>query len=145
MRTPTEWKVPIHIPAGSRPSAFRTRSRISPAALLVKVSARIPAGSTPCSSTSQAMRVVSTRVFPDPAPASTSSGSLEVRGGFALLGVQVREVERRHGSFVRMNGYGNGLRQRLNGDGFDGNCNCLRQRRIWACPSAALRVGLRAR
>jgi hypothetical protein len=36
-----EWKVPIHMPAGSSPSKCATRERISPAALLVNVTARI--------------------------------------------------------------------------------------------------------
>ena len=50
------------------------RSRISPAALFVNVTARMWRGSTPSMSISRAMRVVSTRVLPDPAPASTSNG-----------------------------------------------------------------------
>src|SRR5690606_14927691 len=53
---------------------LRVRSRISPAALLVNVTARIEAGSTPYSSTRYAILDVRTRVFPDPAPASTRSG-----------------------------------------------------------------------
>ena len=44
MRAPIEWKVPIHIPDGSSPSKRATRDRISPAALLVKVTARMCAG-----------------------------------------------------------------------------------------------------
>src|SRR5690606_38187591 len=63
-----------HMPRGSRPSSPATRSRISPAALFVKVTARMCSGGTPCSCTRWQMRVVSTRVLPDPAPASTSSG-----------------------------------------------------------------------
>src|SRR5687767_1883018 len=50
------------------------RSRISPAALFVKVTARIRCGATPCSRIRRHTRAVSTRVFPEPAPASTSSG-----------------------------------------------------------------------
>src|SRR3954451_11732205 len=50
-----------------------SRSRISPAAPLEKVSARTPSAGTPCS-TSQAKRRVMTRVLPVPAPATTSSG-----------------------------------------------------------------------
>src|SRR5690606_31437561 len=50
------------------------RSRISPAALLVKVTARIRSGPTPCSRMRWQTRVVRTRVFPEPAPASTSRG-----------------------------------------------------------------------
>jgi hypothetical protein len=47
MRAPIEWKVPIHIPAGSSPSKRATRARISPAALFVNVTARMLAGATP--------------------------------------------------------------------------------------------------
>src|SRR6056297_3234030 len=55
------------------PTRAPTRSRISAAALLVNVMARIFDGCTP-SWTSWAMRWVSTRVLPEPAPAITSSG-----------------------------------------------------------------------
>ncbi|KAG1390466.1 hypothetical protein G6F58_012979 [Rhizopus delemar] len=47
------------------------RWRISPAALLVKVTAKMPWVGTPSPSCSQARRWVSTRVLPEPAPAST--------------------------------------------------------------------------
>ena len=50
------------------------RSRISAAALLVKVMAIISHGATPPSWIMCAMRYVSTRVLPDPAPASTKRG-----------------------------------------------------------------------
>jgi len=53
-----------------------TRSRISVAALLVNVIARIANGDTFCSWISRAMRWVKTRVLPEPAPATTSSGPL---------------------------------------------------------------------
>src|SRR6266513_968616 len=56
-----------------------TRVSISRAALLVKVTARMPPGVTRPLFTSQAMRVVRTRVFPLPAPArisACSSGSV---------------------------------------------------------------------
>src|SRR6185436_499600 len=56
------------------PRRSSTRSRISPAALLVKVMAETWYGSTPRSETSQKMRQVMTRVLPEPAPASTSCG-----------------------------------------------------------------------
>src|SRR5687768_52156 len=68
------WKVPIQSPVGSRSSRVATRCFISAAALLVKVTAKIRSGGTPCSSSSTASRVMRTRVFPEPAPASTSSG-----------------------------------------------------------------------
>ena len=64
------------------------RSRISPAALFVNVTARIWRGSTPSTSIRRAMRVVSTRVFPEPAPASTSIGPFDVQDGFALRRVE---------------------------------------------------------
>src|SRR5258706_11812899 len=54
------------------------RSRISPAALRVKVMARMFSGATSCAS-SQPVRTVITRVLPDPAPASTSTGPSIVR------------------------------------------------------------------
>ena len=63
------WKVPTvspWVPPGIRPSS---RERISPAALLVKVTARIAHGGTRSTCVSQPMRLVSTRVLPEPAPA----------------------------------------------------------------------------
>ncbi len=57
-----------------RPTSSSTRSRISAAALLVKVIARIEPGWALRSAISQAIRRVSTRVLPEPAPATTSSG-----------------------------------------------------------------------
>src|SRR5687768_8478594 len=68
-----EWKVPIHIPAALPPACLSTRSFISRAALFVKVTARIREGGTP-SRSSRAIRVVITRVLPDPAPAKTITG-----------------------------------------------------------------------
>ena len=56
------------------PTSRPMRSRISPAALFVKVMARIAWGSTPSSPMRRATRCVSTRVLPLPAPASTRSG-----------------------------------------------------------------------
>ena len=50
------WKVPTHIArAGTRIIGSR-RARISPAALLVKVTARIDCGETPSTAISQAIR-----------------------------------------------------------------------------------------
>ena len=65
------WKVPIHMPRLPLRSCRSARARISPAALLVNVTARIPCAGTPSTSFSQAMRWVRTRVLPEPAPAST--------------------------------------------------------------------------
>ena len=69
-----EWKVETHIALARRPTSASTRSFISAAALLVKVIDMIPPGCTPRSASSQAMRWVSTRVLPEPAPATISSG-----------------------------------------------------------------------
>ena len=63
-----------HIFSATGPTSAPTRSFISPAALLVNVIARISKGLTPCSRIRWAIRCVSTRVFPDPAPATISSG-----------------------------------------------------------------------
>ncbi len=54
-------------------SIAEMRVSISFAALLVKVTARMPAGLTLPVWISQAMRVVSTRVLPEPAPARISA------------------------------------------------------------------------
>ena len=73
-RINTEWKVPIHRRRALRSPTIRAiRSFISPAAFFVKVSARIRSGSTPFS-IKYAMREVSTRVLPEPAPATISMG-----------------------------------------------------------------------
>ena len=58
-------------PIPTRPS---TLSRISPAALLVKVMAMMFHGRTPQCSIKYAIRQVSTLVLPEPAPARISSG-----------------------------------------------------------------------
>jgi len=63
------WKVPIHMPRTGMGSMVPRRVSISLAALFVKVTAITPAGDTWPVCTSQAMRVVSTRVLPEPAPA----------------------------------------------------------------------------
>ena len=69
MRANMEWKVPIHRRRErSRPTMDAMRSFISLAALLVKVRAMMEDGSTP-DSIRHAIFHVSTRVFPDPAPA----------------------------------------------------------------------------
>ena len=63
-----------HIALARRPTSASTRSFISEAALLVKVIDMTPPGCTPRSASNQAMRWVSTRVLPEPAPATISSG-----------------------------------------------------------------------
>ncbi len=60
--------------ARSSPIILAMRVFISRAALLVKVTARICEGQARPVARMWAMRVVSTRVLPVPAPASTSSG-----------------------------------------------------------------------
>ena len=67
------WKVAIHMPRVEGTVAW-ILSRISAAALLVKVMAKILQGATPKSPTRWAIRWVSTRVLPEPAPANTSKG-----------------------------------------------------------------------
>ena len=77
--TPMEWKVPSHgMPSTICPTMVPTRSFISRAALLVKVTARISFGRARPVARMCAMRVVSTRVLPVPAPASTSTGPSSV-------------------------------------------------------------------
>ena len=73
--TPIEWKVPSHgMPSIASPTSTPTRCFISRAALLVKVTARICEGKARPVARMWAMRVVSTRVLPVPAPARTSTG-----------------------------------------------------------------------
>src|SRR3954451_5730818 len=74
MRAHAAWKVMTHIERVERPRSSSTRSRISWAALLVNVMARISPARARSVWTSQAIRWVSTRVLPEPAPARTSSG-----------------------------------------------------------------------
>ena len=70
----TLWNVPIcKYRAALIPTMLAMRSRISLAAVLVKVSAKIFHGSMPLS-IRYATLVVSTRVFPAPAPAITNDG-----------------------------------------------------------------------
>src|SRR5437763_16950057 len=74
MRTQAEWNVDTHFLRATGPTSAATRFFISSAALLVNVLARISNGDTPWSLISHATRLVSTRVLPDPAPATISSG-----------------------------------------------------------------------
>ena len=69
------WKVPSQgMPSTAPPTSAPMRSFISRAALLVKVTARICEPRARPVHRMWAMRVVSTRVLPVPAPASTSTG-----------------------------------------------------------------------
>ena len=65
-----------------------TRSRISFAALLVKVIARISHGATPRFRIRFAMRVVTTRVFPEPGPATIRSGPSPFRAASRCCGFE---------------------------------------------------------
>ena len=91
MRAQAEWKVITHIAREIPPTSCATRSRISLAALLVNVIARISLGRARPVATSQAMRWVSTRVLPEPAPASTSSGPSPCVTALALGGIEALE------------------------------------------------------
>ena len=70
------------------PSTWATRSRISAAALLVKVTASTLYGRTPWAR-SAAIRRVMTLVLPDPGPASTSAGPPRCRTARCWLGVKL--------------------------------------------------------
>ena len=73
MRTPSAWKVQINTSLAARPMSCLARSRISAAALLVKVMAAMRLGSSPASIKRPILWVM-TRVLPEPAPASTKQG-----------------------------------------------------------------------
>src|SRR5436190_420788 len=100
MRSPVPWKVPIQSLRAGSPTARSMRSRISLAARLVKVKARIWCGGTP-SRTRRPMRSVSTRVLPLPAPASTRSGpaGCSTAERWASLSVVVVEEDARRSLF----------------------------------------------
>jgi hypothetical protein len=65
------WNVPSHMAPLGNPSRVSMRLRISAAALLVKVTARMLLGDAPSTWISQATRCTNTRVLPLPAPANT--------------------------------------------------------------------------
>ena len=73
MRTPRAWKVQISTSFASRPIRLLARSRISAAALLVKVMAAMRLASRPACISRPTLCVI-TRVLPEPAPASTRQG-----------------------------------------------------------------------
>src|SRR6266852_2668952 len=72
--TAVEWKVPTHILSAPSPTSAPTRLRISRAALLVKVTASSRSGQTLRVAIRYAIRAVSTRVLPLPAPAKIRRG-----------------------------------------------------------------------
>src|SRR5258706_15761813 len=86
MRTQVEWNVETQTPRVPPPRMRSTRSRISRAALLVNVTARISCGRAAALAIRCATRCVSMRVFPLPAPASTSSGPSTWRTASACSG-----------------------------------------------------------
>jgi hypothetical protein len=83
-----EWNVPTNEPRAALPASARARSRISPAALFVKVTAAIDRGSAP-ERISRASRCVMTRVLPEPAPASTRRGPLSWRTAWRCSGLSL--------------------------------------------------------
>ncbi len=89
MRLHRPWKVPIHMPRVSMGNSADRRDIISRAALFVNVTARMVAGDARPCWMSHAMRVMSTRVLPLPAPARISAGSFRERDGGVLFGVEI--------------------------------------------------------
>src|SRR5664280_1277157 len=94
IRTQSEWKVQM-VGRGSEALAsgvlglgmsLRTRSCISRAALLVKVTARMFPGATPLAIRC-AMRNVMTRVLPVPAPARINTGPFNVSTAWRCWGL----------------------------------------------------------
>src|SRR6187397_3650618 len=73
-RTHRLWKVEIQLLRGAPGRRASVRAFISPAALLVKVTARMASEGTPFSRMRWAMRCVITRVLPLPAPARMRTG-----------------------------------------------------------------------
>ena len=74
IRAHVEWNVATHIDSAPYPTMSLILSRISPAALFVKVIASILNGLIPFSFIIYAVRLVITRVLPEPAPAKMRSG-----------------------------------------------------------------------
>jgi hypothetical protein len=72
MRLHSPWNVPIHMPRMFTGVSAASRASISFAALFVNVTPRIDSGVAWPVASSHAMRVVSTRVLPLPAPARIS-------------------------------------------------------------------------
>src|SRR6478672_2893398 len=88
MRPQAAWNVITHAARAGGPTRRSTRSRIAAAALFVKVIARISGGFAPAAASRCAMRRVSTRVFPEPAPAITSTGPSVVRTASRWAGLR---------------------------------------------------------
>ena len=94
---PMAWNVPSHGMPSATPISASMRSRISRAALLVKVTARISCGRARPEAMRWATRVVSTRVLPVPAPASTSTGPSSASTARRCSSLRPREIARRRG------------------------------------------------
>src|SRR6185312_13792605 len=88
-RAQSAWNVDTHMPVTSEPSSDSTRARISSAALLVKVTASTSCGFAWPSPTRYAMRLVMTRVLPEPAPARMRRGPLVWRTASRCSGLSV--------------------------------------------------------
>ena len=91
MRTHALWKVITHMALARGPTSADTRSRISAAALLVKVIASTWPGCTARAASRWAIRWVSTRVLPGPGTGDDEERPALVQHGLALLGVQAGE------------------------------------------------------
>ena len=95
VREPVEGADP-HGAAGNAEQRLDARRAFRPAALLVKVTARMLFGEAPSTWISQATRCTSTRVLPLPAPASTRAAPSGERHRLAL-----RVVEADRGDAIR--------------------------------------------
>ena len=87
-RAHSEWNVPMATSRACSPTSARIRARISAAALLVNVTARICHGFAPSTPIRYATRWASTRVLPEPAPARISSGPFVVVTARACSGLR---------------------------------------------------------
>ena len=89
---PIEWKVPSHGMACSDPANVATRSRISRAALLVKVTARISCARARPSEIRCAMRARQDASFADACPSENENRPLQRVHSAPLLFVQAVEI-----------------------------------------------------
>jgi hypothetical protein len=102
MRTPSEWKVLMARSFAARgPTSALARSRISCAALLVKVMAAICFACRPLLRR-RAILCTITRVLPEPAPASTRQGPCRwftacICAGFSVAGAFMKGADHSRG------------------------------------------------
>ena len=92
-RAQNEWNVLSQTSLAASPIMRSTRSRISVAALLVNVMARMLYGATPCARRF-AMRQVRTFVLPEPAPAMMSSGPSVCATAFFCAGFKPLKISK---------------------------------------------------